>query len=547
MFNWANEDSRMFLSRGYLLDGETVESRGWDMAQAAQDLLPKTDGFADKFYRYYGLGYYSISSPVQANFGRERGLPISCNNSFISDSIDSLLYTTAEIGTMTKHGAGTSAYMGAFRPRGSEISSGGKSDGPVHFASMIETVIDVISQGNVRRGNAAIYLDVEHPDVGEFLDCREEGSPIQKLSLGVCISDSWMQSMIDGCTDKRKVWARIIKKRFESGYPYIVFSDTVNRNAPDVYKDKGRKINGSNLCSEIALSSNEDESFVCNLASMNLLEFDNWKDTDAVEVLVQFLDAVMTEYINKTSGIRFMERAHRFAVNQRAIGIGTLGYHSYLQANMIPFESMEAKLLNSQMHKLIATTALSASKELADVYGEPPMLEGYGRRNVTLMAIAPTTSSSFILGQVSPSVEPLASNYFTKDLAKGKFTYKNPYLVEVLEGYGRNDEQTWRGILELGGSVQHLDFLTDHERNVFKTFGEISQLEIVQQAAARQKFVDQSQSLNLMIHPDTPLKEVNQLMIDAWRMGVKSLYYQRGTNPAQDLVRKLNACSVCEA
>lgn len=547
MFDWANEDSRTFLSRGYLLDGENVEGRVADIARAAQNILNKTPDFYQKFFDYMSKGFYSLSSPIWANFGRSRGLPISCNNSYIEDSIESLMYTTAEIGVMTKHGAGTSAYLGAFRPRGSDISSGGKSDGPVHFSSMIEMVIDVISQGNVRRGNSAVYLDVEHPDILEFLDCREEGSPIQKLSLGVCVSDAWMESMIEGDQAKRALWARIIKKRFESGYPYIVFSDTVNRNAPDVYRDKGRVINGSNLCSEIALSSNEEESFVCNLSSMNLAKFDEWKDTDAVKFLTYFLDAVMTEYIEKTRDMKFMERAHRFAVNQRALGVGTLGYHSYLQSKMIAFESMEAKLANTAMHKLIAEQTLEASQELAALYGEPEMLVGYGRRNVALMAIAPTTSSSFILGQVSPSIEPLASNYFTKDLAKGKFTYRNPYLADVLEKYGKNNQETWRIILESGGSVQGLDFLTSHEKDVFKTFGEISQLEIIQQAASRQKWIDQSQSLNLMIHPQADLKEVNKLLIEAWKSGVKSLYYQRGTNPAQELIRNLNSCAVCEA
>jgi ribonucleoside-diphosphate reductase alpha chain len=321
----------------------------------------------------------------------------------------------------------------------------------------------------------------------------------------------------------------------------------VNHDAPEVYRDKHKKINASNLCSEIMLSSDKDESFVCNLSSMNLLHFQDWKDTDAVEVLTYFLDAVMTEFIDKVKNIPFMTAAYKFASEQRALGIGVLGWHSLLQSKMIPFESFDAKLLNGTIHKTIQEQSLAASKAMAIQYGEPKLLEGYGRRNTTLMAIAPTTSSSFILGQVSPSIEPLNSNYFVKDLAKGKFTYKNPFLIEVLKKHGKNTREIWQSILVKGGSVLHLDFLTDNEKDVFKTFGEISQKEIVIQAATRQKFIDQGQSVNLMIHPKTSPKEVSQLLIFAWEQGVKSLYYHRGTNPSQELSRNLLTCSSCEA
>ncbi|AMO44123.1 ribonucleotide reductase of class Ia (aerobic) alpha subunit [Roseobacter phage DSS3P8] len=564
-FEWVTEDTRTFMARGYLLEGETVEQRCRDIADEVGVYMGDKK-IADKIYHYLSAGYYSLASPVWSNFGRVRGLPISCNNSYIPDDTAAIYAKLGEIGVMTKHGAGTSAYIGDIRPRKTAISAGGYASGVSFPALLIDSAIDNTSQGNIRRGNAAIYLDVEHGDIEEFLEFREEGSGVQHLSLGVCISDAWMEAMIAGDKDKRKLWARIIKKRFESGYPYIVWSDTANNNAPDVYKDLGRRINGSNLCSEIMLSSTEDESFVCDLSSMNLLKFDEWEHTDAVECLVYVLDAVMEEYIRKTVGMRFMEAAHRFAVNQRALGVGTLGYHSYLQSKMIPFESFEAKLANVKMHKLISERCLEASKELAAKFGEPPMLEGYGRRNVTLMAIAPTTSSSFILGQVSPSIEPLASNYFTKDLAKGKFTYRNPYLSDLLQFYAVEQavkyatssgmtsdeyivnwlEETWYSILSHGGSVQHLEFLSTIEKGVFRTFSEISPLEIIQQAAARQHFIDQSQSLNLMIPPNADLKDVNKLMIEAWRLGIKSLYYQRSSNPAQELVRNLNACVSCE-
>lgn len=543
---WLNEDSRTFLSRGYVDGNMTVEERVREIAKTAERILDK-EGFADKFYEYMSLGYYSLSSPVWSNFGTNKGLPISCNNVYVDDSVDSIVYKMAEVSIQTKHGAGTSAYLGKIRPRGSHIKSGGKADGPVHYANMFETAVDIISQGNVRRGSCAVYLDIDHPDIMEFLECREEGSSIQNLSLGVCITDAWMTAMIEGDTAKREVWARVLRKRRESGYPYLFFTDTVNNNAPQVYKDKGRKIWSSNLCSEIALSSSYDESFVCDLASMNILTFDDWIHTDAVEIMIWFLDAVMEEYIDKIKNIRFMESAYNFATRWRAVGLGQLGWHSYLQSKMIPFESFEAHMLAVKVSKFIDDRSLIASKELAVEYGEPEGLLGYGVRNLTRCAIAPTTSSSFILGQVSPSIEPLASNYFTKDLAKGKFTYRNPYLEKLLEEKGRNDKPTWESILLRGGSVQHLDFLTQDEKDVFKTFSEISPMSIIQQAAARQKYIDQSQSLNIMIHPDVPIKDVNKLIIEAWRMGIKTLYYQRSANPAQELVRDILNCVSCEA
>lgn len=300
-------------------------------------------------------------------------------------------------------------------------------------------------------------------------------------------------------------------------------------------------------CSEIALAASKDESFVCCLSSMNLLHYDEWKGTDAAETLTYFLDAVMSEFIRLTESIPFMDSARRFAVNQRALGLGVLGWHSYLQSRMIPFESMQAKMLNVEIHKLIQQKTLGASAEMAARYGEPPLLVGYGLRNVTTMAIAPTTSSSFILGQVSQSIEPENSVYHVKDLQKGEFTYRNPYLMALLKERGHDDRKTWDSILLKGGSVQHLDFLSQNEKDTFKTFGEISQKEIVIQAAARQKYVDQSQSLNLMIPPGTPPRQISELLIEAYRLGCKSIYYQRSSNPVQSLARDIMACRSCEA
>ncbi len=544
-YNWLNDDSRKFLQRGYLTGDQTPEERITQIAKTAEGDLKKA-GFAEKFEEYMSYGWYSLSSPIWANYGMKRGLPISCFGSYVDDTLESILTKQAEVGMMTKMGGGTSAYFGDIRKRGASINTGGKSNGPVHFMELFESVTNVVSQSNVRRGSFAAYMPIDHADILEFLQIRSDGNSIQNLSIGVSVSDKWMKSMVDGDKDKRKVWGKVIKKRYESGYPYIFFSDTINDNAPEVYKDKGHTIHASNLCSEIALSSSNDESFVCNLSSMNLLHYDDWKGTDAVEVLTYFLDAVMSEFIRKTEDIPFMEAPRKFATTQRALGIGVLGWHSYLQSKSIPFESFEAKQLTTDIFRYMKRESHDASASLAKEYGEPELLKGYGRRNVTTMAIAPTTSSSFILGQVSPSVEPLNSNYFVKDLAKGKFTYKNPYLERVLDAYSKNNGPTWKSILVHGGSVQHLDFLSDHEKDVFKTFGEISQKEVIIQTAIRQTSIDQAQSINLMIHPKTPPKEVNQLLIFAWEQGVKTLYYHRGTNPSQELSRNLLQCASCE-
>lgn len=556
---WLNDESRTVLSRGYLRPEETAEERIEVIALTAENILKKMslknkdaesfDGWAEKFKDYLYRGWYSLASPVWANFGTDRGLPISCNGSYVDDSIESILKKVAEVGTMTKYGSGTSAYLGALRPRGAPISVGGTTDGPVHFAQLFDSTVNIISQSNVRRGACAIYLDVEHPDIEEFLELREEGSTVQKLSLGVCISNDFMNDVINysgPASDRaRRIWKRIIKKRCETGYPYIFFTDNVNTQKPDVFESK--KISFSNLCSEICLPTTPYESFVCCLSSMNLLHYEEWKTTDAVYVLTQFLDSVMEEYIEKTQYIQYMESAHRFAKKWRAIGVGVLGWHSYLQSNMIPFEGMEAKLLNAEIFQFMEKETARATRDMADMFGVPSMCEFAGVRNATTMAIAPTTSSSFILGQVSPSIEPLASNYFVKDLQKGKFTYKNPYLAALLEDYGKNTDEIWTSILMKGGSVQHLDFLSQREKDVFATFGEISQLEIIQQAAQRQQFIDQGQSLNLMIHPSVEPRDISNLLIEAWRLGVKTLYYQRSTNPSQELVRNVMDCVSCES
>ncbi len=546
---WLNENSRGFLDRGYLSPGQTPEERIRVIALAAEKFLNRP-GFADKFYDYMGKGWISLASPVWSNFGIKKGLPISCFGSYVADSMGSILYTNAEVGMMSKFGGGCSGYFGDLRERGSGISDNGHSSGAVHFMQLFETLVDVVSQGSVRRGHFSPYLPVEHPDIMEFLDIGTEGNPIQKLTHAVTVTDEWMEEMIAGDEVKRAIWARVIQRRGEMGYPYILFKDAANKNTVDVYKDKGLTIYASNMCSEIMLPSRADWSFVCCLSSVNLLHYEDWKDTDLVETMIAFLDAVMGDFIQKLEDMRdsedsdkrlgfsFMERAYNFAKANRALGLGVLGWHSLLQAKKLSFESAEAAKLNVEVFKLIKEKADAASKQLATELGEPEVLKGYGRRNTTLLAIAPTTSSAFILGQVSQGIEPIWSNCYIKDVAKMKVTIKNLNLQKLLVEKGKDTKEVWDSIRDADGSVQHLDFLSQEERDIYRTFAEIDQAAIIKQAADRQPHIDQGQSLNIMVAPSTPIKEINQLYINAWKQGIKSLYYQHSLNAAQQMVRK---------
>lgn len=809
-FYWLNEEARLFLSRGYI--NETAEERIKEVADTAEKYLC-VEGFSDKFQDYMARGFYSLSTPVWINFGKNKGLPISCYGSNISDTMDSILNTAKEIGMMSKYGGGTSAYLGNIRPRGTAIKTGGRADGPVHYSMLYDTVVDVCKQSEARRGACAVYLPIEHPDIDDFLNIATEGNPIQNLQYGITVTDEWLTDMKNGDTNKRKLWAKVIQRRGEIGLPYIMFKDNSNKNTP--YNEIGLDITASNLCltadqrvvtskgyltvkelyesgeelilfsgkeavksspmllrnenaeilkitysngmtqkvtfnhgipviddingevqrveakdlkigdhvalqtekglfgdgdypshanmlgsrelfsadecyipswiwesnedtvwaylksllhndgiaftdrekgnstqiayantdksflgelqilftnlglncsiapsedcwglifdnnddilliegktqflsnkkiiieggehkgnskkstmvvaieqienepvycptiyndehifvsnglrtfncSEIQLPTDEDTSFVCCIGSINLLHWDEIAETDAVETYVQFLNAVMDEFIIKSKDMPGMERAYNFAVKHRSIGLGVLGYHSLLQSKLIEFESFQAKFYNNIIFRTLKERTDKASMALYESNPEKYSCLRNGFANTTLMAIAPTKSSSFILGQVSMGIEPIKSNYFVKDLAKIRTIYKNPYLLGELEKYNLNTEETWESILKKDGSVQHLDFPT---KAVFKTFLEITPKEIIIQAAQRQKYIDQSQSLNLMIHPSIPAKDINQLYLFAHEQGVKTLYYQYSINSAQEYSRNILECVNCE-
>ncbi|MBN8861398.1 MAG: ribonucleoside-diphosphate reductase subunit alpha [Sphingobacteriales bacterium] len=543
---WKNEESEQILNRGYLLKGETVEGAIERICSAAAQRLYKPE-LKEAFKEMVERGWMSLSSPVWANMGTERGLPISCFNVHVPDYIEGITHKLGEVIMQTKLGGGTSAYFGALRERGSAVTDNGKSSGAVSFMRLFDTAMDTISQGGVRRGAFAAYMDIDHGDIDEFLSIKDIGHPIQNLFFGVCVPDYWMQDMIDGDMKKRQTWAKVLESRQQKGLPYIFFTDNVNRNKPQVYKDMNLTIHASNLCSEIMLPSTEDESFICCLSSMNLELYDEWKDTNAIKLAIFFLDAVLQEFIAKSEDNHYLKAANTFAKRHRALGLGVLGWHSYLQKNMIPFEGMRAKQLTASIFSDIQEKAMKASKDLAWIYGEPELLKGYGKRNTTLLAIAPTTSSSAILGQTSPGIEPFSSNYYKAGLSKGNFMRKNKYLKELLVQRGIDNEDTWRSIMLNHGSVQHLKELSAEEKEVFKTFKEISQLEIIQQASIRQKYVDQSQSLNLNIPADLPVKDVNKLLIEAWKLGIKTLYYQRSQSVSKEMVTNLVSCKSCEA
>ncbi|MFT3947377.1 MAG: ribonucleoside-diphosphate reductase subunit alpha [Agriterribacter sp.] len=473
---WKNEESEQILNRGYLLKGETVEGAIERICSAAAQRLYKPE-LKEAFKEMVERGWMSLSSPVWANMGTERGLPISCFNVHVPDYIEGITHKLGEVIMQTKLGGGTSAYFGALRERGSAVTDNGKSSGAVSFMRLFDTAMDTISQGGVRRGAFAAYMDIDHGDIEEFLSIKDIGHPIQNLFYGVCVPDYWMQDMVDGDMKKRQIWAKVLESRQQKGLPYIFFTDNVNRNKPQVYKDMNLTIHASNLCSEIMLPSSEDESFICCLSSMNLELYDEWKDTNAVKLAIFFLDAVLQEFIAKSEDNHYLKASNTFAKRHRALGLGVLGWHSYLQKNMISFEGMKAKQLTASIFADINEKAIKATKDLAWIYGEPDLLKGYGRRNTTLLAIAPTTSSSAILGQTSPGIEPFSSNYYKAGLSKGNFMRKNKYLKELLVQKGIDNEDTWRSIMLNHGSVQHLKELTAEEKEVFKTFKEISQLE----------------------------------------------------------------------
>jgi len=493
----------------------------------------------EDFFSILWNGWLGMATPVFSNFGTSRGLPISCYSVHVGDSVNSIYSHLKEVAQLSKNGGGVGIYMGDIRPAGSPISNGGKSTGVVPWAQSYDLTSRVVSQGGVRRGSFAVYLPIDHPDVPELLQAKDhsKGDPRRFIdsNIALTITDEWIESMINGDEKKRELFGEVLKTRLISGSPYLVFIDNVNRQNPECYKQRGLTVSTSNLCSEITLHTDDDHTFVCVLSSLNLAKYDEWKSWSGTSGLsvpqlsIYFLDAVVEDFIHKAGRITSMGRSVRFARKSRALGLGTMGLHLLYQKRGLPFASQDARDLNLEVHSTIRKEAEEASRTLAREYGEPEWCEGTGRRHTHLLAIAPTRTNSVISGAFSQGIEPIDANYFVAKQAKGTFVRKNPVLQELFWEKGVGDE-VWDSILEEKGSVQHLDCLTDFEKEVFKTAREIDQFEIIKQAADRTPSICQAQSLNLFVDPEIDPEDLVRLHLSAWKNGVKSLYYLRSTS-----------------
>lgn len=540
------------LSNGYLLENETPTQMYSRVAKSAAKQLKKPE-LENKFYDYIYKGWLCLSTPIASNSGSDRALPISCYSISVPDSILGIFKSSLEIAQMTKHGGGVGFCLSNVRGRGARIRDNGTGEGIVPWVRLLQETFISVSQGSVRRGAGAGYVNIDHLDIEEFIQIRrptgDANRRCQNIHHGITITDKFMNQVKEGDEKARILWKEILKTRFETGEPYLMFIDSVNHANPECYKKNGLSVETSNICSEITLHTDELHSFVCCLSSLNLAKYDEWKNTDLVETSIWFLDGVMSEFIEKASKLEGFERAVRFATKSRALGLGVLGWHSYLQQNMIPFDSFKANSLNSNIFKNMREKAEKATRDLAKEYGEPEWCKGFNRRNTHLLAVAPTVSNSTISGNMSPSIEPFAANAYTKKSAKGTFLQKNVNLKRLLEEKGQDNEKVWKYIVVNEGSVQELSFLSPEEKAVFLTAREMNQMALIRQAAARQKYIDQSQSLNLFFPSNVEPSYFHKVHIAAWESGIKTLYYCRtGSVLKGDVATRFydEDCKACE-
>lgn len=565
--DWLKKDQRAFLDDGYIV-GQTPEERYKEIANTIEiyalklsktvDAIEYCKGIGKRFEEYIVKGWASFSTPVLINFGKDENLAISCNKSILSDSLDDIYKGIHELGMLAKYGAGTSQNFSNLRPIGSNISTGGVSNTILDWIELYADMMSKTSQNRARRGFLTAYLSADHPEIMEFLDIGTHRIPSEKqrffqtITTAVTLPIGWRKSLKEGDKKKREVWAKILKTRKEVGFPYIIDLENSNDERPQVYKDKGMFVNTSNICTEIIEYCDELKTFACCLSSAVAYYFDEWENhPNFIFDMNILLDCVIEEYIEKGKKLAGMEKAVRFAEEHRAIGLGILGFHSYLQKKGIVFGELASYNINHRIFSKLRSESDRAAVWMAKHFGEPEMMKGYGLRNTTRLAQAPTKSTSYIMGGItlnmSEGVEPHKSNFMTKKLAKIQSEVKNKELVELLESKGKNKKEVWDSILQYNGSVQHLDFLSEREKAIFKTFSEISQVDVIKLAGQRQKFIDQGQSINIMIHPDTPSNEINKLHLLAFDEGLKSLYYQYSINAAQEFNKELLTCSSCEA
>ena len=526
------------ISGGYLLNGETPRDAYNRVCSTVARRLDRPE-LAETFFKYIWKGWLCLASPVLSNTGTDRGLPISCFGIDVADSINDIGKKNLEMMLLAKHGGGVGIGINQIRPAGAKIKGNGTSDGVVPFCKIYDSTILATNQGSVRRGAASVNINIDHDDFSDWLEIREPKGDINRQSLNlhqcVVVGDKFMRKLETGDAEARGKWSKLLQKRKATGEPYILFKGNTNKTNPAAYKNNGLKVHMTNICSEITLHTDESHSFVCCLSSLNLAKYEEWKNTNLIYDSTFFLDGVMEEFIQRAKGLAGFENAVRSAQKGRALGLGVLGWHTYLQEKGVPFEGLLSQFETRKIFSQIKIESERASMDLAEAYGEPLWCVGTGMRNTHLRAVAPTVSNSKLSGNVSPGIEPWAANVFTEQSAKGTFIRKNPTLESVLEDVGLNNEQIWDKILEDGGSVQGIERLDDilmgdHDipaKEVFRTFKEINQLELVNQAGIRQQYVDQSVSLNLAFPSEATPRWLNQVHMDAWKKGVKTLYYVR--------------------
>jgi len=551
---WGNTEIYVkTISKGYLLAGEKPKDAYWRVSTKVAQRLNKPQ-MASKFFDYIWKGWLNLATPVLSNTGTDRGLPISCFGIDVADSIFDIGTKNLELMLLAKHGGGVGIGINQIRPAGANISGNGTSDGVVPFAKIYDSTILATNQGSVRRGAASVNLNIDHKDFEDWLEIREPKGDVnrQSLNLHQCavVGDKFMRKLQDGDEDARRKWGKLIQKRKATGEPYIMYKGNVNKQNPDMYKNNGLKVHMTNICSEITLHTDESHSFVCCLSSLNVAKYDEWKDTDLVYTATWFLDGVLEEFIQKAKNLKGFENSVRSAEKGRALGLGVLGWHTYLQKNGIPFEGMAAQFETRKIFSQLKIESERASRDMAVELGEPLWCRDSGMRNTHLRAIAPTVSNSKLSGDVSAGIEPWAANVFTEQTSKGTFIRKNSELEKVLRKVGINTKETWDKIMADGGSIQDLQELDefrylngklvkkediseiDYEKSfnikdVFKTFKEINQLDLVKQAGIRQQYIDQGVSLNLAFPSTATPKWINQVTMEAWKQGIKTLYYMR--------------------
>ena len=551
---WANTEIYVkTISRGYLQEGEKPKDAYWRVSTAVAKRLGKP-ALATKFFDYIWKGWLCLATPVLSNTGTDRGLPISCFGIDVGDSIFEIGNKNLELMLLAKHGGGVGIGINMIRPAGAKITGNGTSDGVVPFVKIYDSTILATNQGSVRRGAASVNIKIDHKDFDEFLEVREPKGDVNRQSLNlhqcVVVSDRFMKKLEEGDSEARRKWGKLLQKRKATGEPYIMFKGNVNKQNPDMYKKNGLKVHMTNICSEIVLHTDEQHSFVCCLSSLNLAKYDEWKDTDLVYTSTMFLDGVLEEFIQRAKNMRGFENAVRSAERGRALGLGVLGWHTYLQQKGIPFEGLPAQFETRKIFSQLKIESERASRDMAKELGEPLWCKDFGMRNTHLRAVAPTVSNSKLSGNVSSGIEPWAANVFTEQTAKGTFIRKNPELERILRKIGKNTKEVWDQILADSGSILGLDFLDEYcyidtkvvevkdveesnkfkmvsIKDVFKTFKEINQLDLVKQAGIRQQYIDQAVSLNLAFPTTAEPKWINQVHLEAWKQGVKTLYYMR--------------------